>query len=198
MQKKKVIEMAFLIACIFLSTNLHAAASHEPIETKRRETSSSAPKNTGYKKSKFDACGTDEENWGTVNDIRLTRGLVTPTKNGFAPAFEGDKDAQCVILVVGEEDRIMGKLSPLAYNKNIATYSIIPGELIGIPKAKFFLAPSLDPKIPPQFFPATCDIQNSKPQIVVTDPSQSRDQLVSLVETKLEAEPPKISDSGAN
>jgi hypothetical protein len=193
--------MILLLTSMLLANSVPATSTHDtpmPQETKTREIFSPKPKKSTYKQSEFEKCGADEEKWNAVNGIHLTRGLVVATKNGFAPALQGDTDAKCEVLVVGKGEGIMGKLATLASKTNISTYSIIAGEMIGIPLAKFFLAPSLDPKVPPQFFPATCAIQNAKPQIVVTDPIGSDYQLVSLSETKLEAEPPKTSDSGAS
>jgi hypothetical protein len=172
-------------------------AVHEiPEIGKTREIDPGATGIKAYKKSKFEPCGAEQQSWGAVNGKRLMQALVIKTANGFAPAALGDPSASCEVLVTDENDDVLGNLRPLGFVKKIGTYSIIPGEMIGIPNAMFFLAPNFDPKKPPQFLPATCSLQDAKPQIVLTAAAEKFTKLVSLVTTKPKPEPLPVSDEG--
>jgi hypothetical protein len=195
-----------LLLLLLATSTVHATSStptmtlesgHEiPEIGKKREINSKGPAKKAYKRSKFEPCGAEQQNWEPVNGKSLIRALVVKTSNGFAPGIEGDPSAFCEVLVVDEKDDVIGNLRPLGLLKKIATYSVIPGEMIGIPKAMFFLAPNFDPKKPPQFFPATCSMQDAKPQIVSSEPTSSDTELIPLTEEKLKPEPLPKSDAG--
>jgi hypothetical protein len=193
------------VLCVLLATTVvHASsppktpqAEHEiPEIGKKREIDAKAPAKKKYKSSKFESCGVEQKNWEPVTGKRLVQALVVKTIGGFAPAIEGDPSAHCEVLVVDEKDDVLGNLRPLGSSNSVAAYSIIPGEMIGVPMARFFLAPNPDPTKPAQFFPATCSLQDAKPQLILTEPSSSYTDVISLDDEKSKPEPPQKSDAG--